>query len=108
MRRGLLRDRATFYTLTRTQTPYGSVTTQREKVWSCKAFAERFSNVTDKDKIDAKEQFYGSFGVLRVHNYPKIKEDQIVEYRGIFFKIILIVPRFSDNTLAINVTKINE
>jgi hypothetical protein len=108
MRRGLLRDRVTFYRLVRTQTDSGSMRIDREKVWSCKAHAERFSNVTDKDKIDAKEQFYGSFGVLRVHNYPKIKEDQIVEYRGVMYQIILIVPRFSDNTLAINVTKLNE
>lgn len=109
MRAGQLIERATFYEPKSVQSETGAVRTEYVPVFSCKCSVERFSNTTDKDRTDAREAFFGHFGVIRTRNYPKIKDNMRVELRGVMYQIILLPPpRTSDNTLGINITKINE
>lgn len=107
MRAGLLRDVAVFKQPRKVLTETGAVSKEYVPVLRCRAYKRRFSNVTDKDKIDAKEEFYGHFGVIQVRYSPLIKEEQIVEFRGEVYKIILL-DRQPDNTLLVNLNRINE
>ena len=109
MRAGQFTERATFYEPRTTQSETGAVKTEYFPVWKCRCSVERFSNTTDKDRQDAREAFFGHFGVIRTRNYPQIKDNMRVEVRGVMYQIILLPPpRHSDNTLGINITKINE
>ena len=72
------------------RTDTGGVQTEYVEVLRCRAYKRRFSNVTDKDKIEAHKEFYGHFGVFQVRYHPRIREDQILEYRGVEYKIILL------------------
>lgn len=108
MRAGQFREQVIFYEPRTTRTASGAVDTTYEEVWRCRAHVVRFSNTTDKDRTDAGEAFYGSFGVIRTRNYPKIKDNQRVMMRGMMYQIILMLPPRNDNTLEINITKINE
>lgn len=108
MRAGLLREVVVFKEPQVVQTATGAVSRQYVAVHKCRAYKKRFSNVTDKDKVDAKEEFYGHFGVLQVRYSPKINDRQVVEYQGVNYKVILLDRNVTDNTYLINVTKINE
>lgn len=107
MRAGLLRDVAVFKQPQKVVTDTGAVRKEYVTVLRCRAYKKRFSNVTDKDKIDAKEEFYGHFGVIQVRYNPIIRGEQIVEFRGELYKIILL-DRQPDNTLLVNLNRINE
>lgn len=107
MRAGLLRDVVIFKEPRRTRTDTGGIKTEYVEVLRCRAYKRRFSNVTDKDKIEAYKEFYGHFGVFQVRRHPKIREDMILVYRGVEYKIILLDPQY-DNTYLINVNKLNE
>lgn len=109
MQRAQLKERVSFYEPRSNRTEFGAVETTYEKVWECGAYAVRFSNTTDKDRTDAAEAFFGSFGVIRTHDYPQIKDNQRVMMRGVMYQIILITPpRAADRMIEINITKINE
>lgn len=108
MRAGQFRERVEFFAPKEERTTSGSLKVEYEKVWECRAHVVRFSNTTDKDRQEAGEAFFGSFGVIRTRNYPAIKDDQRVLMRGVWYQIILLLPPRSDNTLEINITKINE
>lgn len=107
MRAGLLRDVVVFKEPRQVRTDTGGVRTEYVEVLRCRAYKRRFSNVTDKDKIEAHKEFYGHFGVFQVRYHPRIREDQILEYRGTEYKIILLDKQY-DNTYLVNVNKINE
>lgn len=107
MRAGLLRDVVVFKEPRQARTDTGGVQTEYVEVLRCRAYKRRFSNVTDKDKIEAHKEFYGHFGVFQVRYHPRIREDQILEYRGVEYKIILLDLQY-DNTYLVNVKKMNE
>lgn len=108
MRAGLLREIVIFKEPRTDQTSTGALRKEYVPVLKCRAYKKRFSNVTDKDKIDAKEEFYGHFGVLQVRYSPKINDRQIVEFQGVDYKIILLDRNRTDNTYYVNVNKLNE
>ena len=108
MRAGLLREIVVFKEPRMVQTATGAVSKEYVAVHRCRAYKKRFSNVTDKDKIDAKEEFYGHFGVLQVRYSPKINDRQIVEFQGVDYEIILLDRNITDNTYLVNVNKMNE
>lgn len=108
MRAGQFREPVEFFEPISVRTQFGSSSTSYKKVWECRAHIVRFSNTTDKDRQDAGEAFFGSFGVIRTRNYPVIKDNQRVLMRGVWYQIILLLPPRNDNTLEINITKINE
>lgn len=108
MRAGLLREVAIFKEPQYTQTATGGVSKQYVPVYKCRAYKKRFSNVTDRAKLEAKEEFYGHFGVIQVRYSPKINDQQIVEFQGVNYKIILLDRNIADNTYLVNVNKINE
>lgn len=107
MRAGLLREWVTFKEPVKVIDRSGGQTVTYKDVYRARAYRKRFSNVTDKDKLDAKEVFYGHFGILQVRYSPLIKEDQIVEYQGNLYKIILLDRHLQDNTYLLNLTKLN-
>lgn len=107
MRAGLLRDIVIFKEPIEVRTDTGGVRTEYRQVLKCRAYKKRFSNGTDKDKVDALKEFFGHFGVIQVRYHPLIKEDQILEFRGVDYKIILLDKQY-DNTYLINVNKINK
>lgn len=107
MRAGLLRDIVVFKEPRRVRTETGGVRTEYVEVLRCRAWKRKFSNVTDKDKIEAHKVFYGHFGVFQVRYHPKIREDMILEYRGVEYKVILL-DRQADNTYLVNVNKDND
>jgi SPP1 family predicted phage head-tail adaptor len=107
MRAGLLRDVVVFKEPRQVRTDTGGVRPEYVEVLRCRAYKRRFSNVTDKDKIEAHKEFYGHFGVFQVRYHPRIREDQILEYRGVKYKIILLDLQY-DNTYLVNVNKMNE
>lgn len=86
----------------------GSIETSWERVWRCKVWSVRFSNVTDKGRQDAGEAFFGSFGVIRSFPYPQIRDNQRVKMGGVWYQIILITPPRPDRSIDINITKLNE
>lgn len=104
MRAGLLRETVTFKEPRRVTTDTGGVDTRWVEVLTCRAWKRKFSNVTDKDKVEAHKQFYGHFGVFQVRARREIHEDMILVWRGVEYKIILIDPQ-ADGTLLINVNK---
>lgn len=108
MRAGLLRGVAVFKEPQVVQTETGALSKQYVPVYRCRVYKKRFSNVTDKDKLEAKEEFYGHFGVLQVRYSPKINDRQIVEFQGVNYKIILLDYNITDNTYLVNVNKLNE
>lgn len=89
------------------RTDTGGVNTEYVEVFRCRAWKRRFSNVTDKDKVEAYKQFYGHFGVFQVRNRRGIHEDMILVYKDVEYKIILIDPQ-RDGTLLVNVNKVSE
>lgn len=97
-----------FYEPKNTRQRNGAVKTEWVPVWRCRVWPVRFSNTTDKDRIDAGESFFGSFGVIRAFDYPAIKENQRVKMRGAWYQIMMITPPRSDRSIDINITKINE
>lgn len=107
MRAGLLRDIVIFKEPVEVRTDTGGVRTEYRQVLKCRAYKRRFSNVTNKDKVDALKEFFGHFGIIQVRYHPKIKEDQILEFRGVDYKIILLDRQY-DNTYLVNVNKINK
>jgi hypothetical protein len=107
MRAGLLRDVVEFREPVEVQTDTGAMDIDYRTVVRCRAWKRKFSNVTDKDKIEAHKEFYGHFGVFQVRYHPRIKEDQILRYRGVLYKIILLDLQ-PDNTYLVNVNKLNE
>lgn len=104
---GLFRHIVTFKRLQDVQTPTGAVEKKPVVVASKHAKKKRFSNVTDKDKVEAGKDFYGHFGIFEVRADSRIKDCEILEYDGVEYKIILI-DKTDDNTYLINVNKINE
>ena len=108
MQRGTLRQRVVFYEERSVRTDVGSVQVELVEVYRCKAAIKRFSNVTDKDRVDAGEVFFGTFGVLEVDNNRRIREGQIVEMNGMKYRLLLATPRYRDNALVLNSAKINE
>lgn len=107
MRAGLLTEVVVFKEARITRTPTGSANKEYVEVLRCRASKRKFSNVTDKDKVEALKEFYGHFGVFQVRYHPKIREDQIIEWRGQQYQIILLDPQ-PDNTYLVNVNKLNE
>lgn len=107
MRAGLLRDIAIFKEPRKIVSDTGAVNTEYVPILRARAYKRRFSNITDKDKVDAKEVFYGHFGVIQVRFNPLIRENQIVEFRGVEYKIILL-DKQQDNTYLVNINKLNE
>ena len=107
MRAGLLKEVVIFKTPREERTETGGVRTVYDEVFRCKANKRKFSNVTDKDRVDAYEEFNGHFGVIQTRYYPQIKETQIVEFRGVNYKIILL-DRQADNSYLINVNRLND
>lgn len=106
MRAGSLKYVATFKELRTVKSPTGAVSKEYIPVFRCRAAKKKFSNVTDKDKVEANEEFYGHFGVIQVRYSPKINDMQIVEFRGQDYKIILLDIQ-PDNTYLVNVNKLN-
>lgn len=107
MRAGLLRDVAVFKQPQKVASDTGAVRKEYVTVLRCRAYKKRLSNVTDKDKVDAKEVFYGHDAVIQVRYNPIIREEQIVEFRGALYKVAML-DRQTDNTLVINLNRINE
>ena len=107
MRAGLLRYTAVFSEPVKQRTATGASSIVYQEVFRCRAAKKRFSNVTDKDKVEAKEEFYGHFGVIQVRFSPKIKDNQVVDFLGERYKIILLDYQ-PDNTYLINLNKVNE
>lgn len=107
MRAGLLKEVVTFLEPRIIRTKTGSTKKDYDKVLTCRAHKRKFSNVTDKDKVEALKEFYGHFGIFQVRFHPKIHEDQILEWRGQKYQIILLDPQ-PDNSYLINVNKLNE
>ena len=107
MRAGLLRDIAVFKQPQKVVSDTGAVRKEYVTVLRCRAYKKRFATMTDKDRVDAKEEFYGHTGVIQVRYNPVIKEEQIVEFRGELYKIVFL-DRQTDNTLLVNLNRINE
>lgn len=106
MRAGLLKDIVVFKAPRKVRSRTGGVNIVYDDVLRCRGHKRKFSNVTDKDRVDAYEEFNGHFGIIQVRYHPKIKEDQIVEFRGTLYKIILLDLR-DDHTYWINVNRLN-
>lgn len=107
MRAGLLRDIAVFKQPQKVVSDTGAVRKEYVTVLRCRAYKRRFATMTDKDRVDAKEEFYGHTGVIQVRYNPAIREEQIVEFRGELYKIVFL-DRQTDNTLLVNLNRINE
>lgn len=107
MRAGLLRDIAVFKQPQKVVSDTGAVRKEYVTVLRCRAYKRRFATMTDKDRVDAKEEFYGHTGVIQVRYNPIIREEQIVEFRGALYKVAML-DRQTDNTLVINLNRINE
>lgn len=108
MRAATLRYKVVFYNEVNTRTDVGSVQVELVEAYRCRAAIKRFSNVTNKDRVDAGEVFLGTFGVLEVRYNHRIREGQIVVLNDTKYRLLLATPRNSDNALVLNVTKINE
>lgn len=104
---GLYKHRVTFKKELYVQNKTGAVDKQKATVATVSARKKRFSNVTDKDKVEAGKDFYGHFGVFEVRANKKLKDCTILEHDGVEYKIILIDPT-DDNTYLVNINKINE
>lgn len=107
MRAGLLTEVVSFLEPRITRTETGSTHKEYVEVLKVRAYKRKFSNVTDKDKVEALKEFYGHFGVFQCRYHPRIHEDQILEWRGVKYQIILLDPQ-PDNSYLINVNKLNE
>lgn len=107
MRAGLLRDVVIFKEARDVRTDTGAVRKEWVEVLRTRGYKRKFSNVTDKDKVEAHEEFYGHFGVIQVRYHPRIKETQRIEFRGVDYKIILLDLQ-PDNTYLVNVNKLNK
>lgn len=106
MRAGSLKEVVRFLEPRITRTPTGSTNKEWVEVLKWRAEKRKFSNVTDKDKVEALKEFYGYFGVFMCRYHPLIREDQILEWRGVKYQIILLDPVGRD--YIINVNKLNE
>ena len=107
MRAGLLTEVVIFKEPRVTRTETGSADKEYVEVVRCRASKRKFSNVTDKDKVEALKEFYGHFGVFQVRYHPKIHENQILEWRGQNYQIILLDPQ-PDKSYLVNVNRLNE
>lgn len=108
MRAGSMRERLNFYQLTETQTPSGAVKKTWVSVYECRGFYKRSSPVYDKDGVEAKELYRGETIFMIVRETSHINANYRVGYKGFMYEIILIAPIHSDNTLEIQLRKINE
>ena len=106
MKAGLLREILEFREEVKSQDLNGFVSNRYETVLTCKASRRKMSAVADKSGVNAMEQFIGSIIVFQVRNYPAIKENQRVVYRGVEYAIRMIDPQ-RDNTLVITIEKLN-
>lgn len=106
MRAGLLTERVVFKEPREERTDVGSVTTVYDEVVRCWAYVRKFSNPTDKDKVDAYERFRGHFGVCQVRIHPKMREGQLLELRGKTYEVVLLIPQ-SDGTCIVNFESVN-
>lgn len=106
MRAGLLRESLVFKELVTTQSPSGFVERKYEPVLTCRASRRKMSAIADRSGVNAMEQFIGNMIVFQVRNYPQIKEDCRVTYRGTEY-VVKMVDLQRDNTLVITLEKLN-
>lgn len=108
MRAGSMRERLIFYALNEVQTSSGAVKKTWVPVYNCRGFYKRSSPVYDKDGVEAKELYRGETIFMIVRETSQINANYRVGYKGFMYEIILIAPIHSDNTMELQLRKINE
>lgn len=103
-----MRERLIFYALNEVQTSSGAVKKTWVPVYNCRGFYKRSSPVYDKDGVEAKELYRGETIFMSVRETSQINANYRVGYKGFMYEIILIAPIHSDNTMEIQLRKINE
>lgn len=107
MRAGLLRETLVFKSPVETKDVTGAVDLEYEEIFQCRASRRNMTLVTNKDGVSAMEQFTGQTLEFQVRNYPVIKENQHVEYNGNEYNLKMINHQISDNSLILNLEKID-
>lgn len=108
MRAGLLTERILFKKLVTTTSQSGAVKKEYVPDYSCRAYRRKVNRISDKDGVNAKEQFFGYTIEFQVRYNPLIKETHRIEYQGKEYRIIPPLEKQKDNTYIITVTKIDE
>ena len=108
MKAGSMRERLTFHELKKTQSLSGAVRKEWSQVYSCRGFYKKSAPVYDKDGVEARELYQGETIFMIVRETTLINENQRVGYKGFMYEIILVIPIHSDNTLQLQLRKINE
>lgn len=107
MRAGLLREFLTFQKLTKTQ----SATTGAEKqTWTdvC-TFRAWKKKLISGETFDSKEMFTSERLTFQLRYDSRITSDMKVIYNGTTYKMVGVPDRqIEDNTLIIQITKVNE
>lgn len=103
-----MREKLTFYEVTVVQSPSGAPKKTWVSVYECRGFYKRSSPVYDKDGVEAKELYRGETIFMIVRETSQINANYRVGYKGFMYEIILIAPIHSDNTLELQLRKINE
>jgi len=108
MKAGSMREHLTFHELKKTQSLSGAVKKEWSQVYSCRGFYKKSSPTYDKDGVDARELYQGETIFIIVRETTLINESHRVGYKGFMYEIILIIPIHADNTLQLQLRKINE
>lgn len=106
MRAGLLREILVFKELVAAQSASGSIEQKYEPILTCRASRRKMSAIADRDGVNAMEQFIGKIIVFQTRNYPQIKENSRVCYRGLEYTVKMVDLQ-RDNTLVITLEKLN-
>lgn len=107
MRGGLLREILVFKEPKTMTGKSGFAKIEYVPFLTCRAYRKKLSSVVG-DGVNAMEEFIGNTIVFQLRYHPDIKENQLVEYQGREYKIILLDRRIKDNTYLITLSKINE
>lgn len=104
-----MRERLIFYKLEKTQTPSGASKEILVEKYRCRARYKKATPVYDKDGVSAKELFRGDNIYMIVRRTKSINDTMKVEYDGRLYEIIPpIEPNHADNTIQIQIRRINE
>lgn len=108
MKAGSMREHLTFYDLTETQSPSGAIKKTWVQTYKCRGFYKKSSPVYDKDGVEAREVYQGDTVFMIVRETSSINEKQRIGYKSLMYEIILIAPIHTDNTLQLQLKRINE
>ncbi|BEG98109.1 phage head completion protein [Bacteroides sedimenti] len=108
MRAASLREFIEFLELRTTQGVSGEYKKEYVSVYKCRAYLRKSAPSYDKDGVDAMELFKGVSRTFQIRRSDKVNEKQVLVYAGDRYEILMIQPNADDNSLLIQVRKINK